>query len=79
MLGFGFILKAVLAVSVMLAALALVGAPDWLAGQEASMLMKPERALDAREAEAPAASSPAVTTPEPVVETAPAPFTPPPR
>jgi hypothetical protein len=33
MLGFGFILKAVLAVSIMLAALALVGAPDWLAEQ----------------------------------------------
>ena len=47
MLGFGFILKAVLAVSIMLAALALVGAPDWLAEQETSMPMKPEPALDA--------------------------------
>ena len=79
MLGFGFILKAVLAVSIMLAALALVGAPDWLAEQEASMPMKPEPALDAAKTEAPAAPSPAVTTPEPVVETAPAPFTPPPE
>ncbi|MGA9266577.1 MAG: penicillin-insensitive murein endopeptidase [Rhodomicrobium sp.] len=79
MLGFGFILKAVLAVSIMLAALALVGAPDWLAEQETSMPMKPEPALDAAKTEASAAPSPAVTTPEPVVETAPAPFTPSPE
>ena len=79
MLGFGFILKAVLAVSIMLAALALIGAPDWLAEQEASMPMKPEPALDAAKTEASAAPSPAVTTPEPVVETAPVPFTPPPE
>ena len=56
MLGFGFILKAVLAVSIMLAALALAGAPDWLAEQETSMPMKPEPALDAAKTEAPAAS-----------------------
>ncbi len=79
MLGFGFILKAVLAVSIMLAALALAGAPDWLAEQEASMAMKPEPALDAAKTEAPVAPSPAVTTPEPVVETAPEPFTLPPE
>jgi penicillin-insensitive murein DD-endopeptidase len=79
MRGFGFVLRAVLAVSIMFAALALVGASDWLAEQEASMPMKPEAALDAAKTEASVAPSPVATTSEPAVEAAPEPFTPPPE
>jgi penicillin-insensitive murein endopeptidase len=79
MRGFGFVLKAVLAVSIMLAALALVGAPDWVAEQEASMPVKPEPAFNAAKTEASEVPSPVVTTPEPASETASAPFTPSPE
>jgi len=79
MRGFGFVLKAVLAVSIMLAAFAIVGAPDWLAGQEASMTMKPEAALDAANTGPSLTPAPGVAAPEPAVEAAPAPFTPPPE
>ena len=79
MRGFGFVLKAVLAVSIMLAAFAIVGALDWLAEQEASMPMKPEPALDAAKTEASVAPALGVAALEPAVEAAPAPFTPPPE
>jgi penicillin-insensitive murein endopeptidase len=79
MRGFGFVLKAVLAVSTMLAAFAIVAALDRLSEQNASLPMKPEPALDAAMTEASVESAPGVAAPEPAVETAPASFTPPPE
>ncbi len=79
MRGFGFVLKAVLAVSTMLAAFAVVAAVDRLAEQEASIPMKPEPAWEAAKTEASAPPAPGVAALEPALETAPAPFTPPPE
>jgi len=68
MRGFGFVLKAVLAVSILLAVFAIVGGLDWLAEREASMPIKPEPILDAAEHKAPLMSAPSVATPEPALE-----------
>ena len=76
MRGFVFVLKAVLAVSTMLAGFAIVVALDRLSEQNASMRIKPEPALDAATTDASVEPAPA---PELAVETAPAPFTPPPE
>ena len=67
MRGFGFVLKAVLAVSMMLAGFAIVAALDQLAEQNASMPMKPELALDTATAEASVEPAPGVAAPEPAV------------
>ena len=77
MRGFGFVLKAVLAVCAMLAAFAIVAGLDRLAEQNASMIEKPEPLLDAANTEPSAAPAPGVAAP--AVEAAPAPFTPPPE
>ncbi len=79
MRGFGFVLKAVLAVSLVLAAFAAVGALDWLAEQEASAPMQPEPALHAAATEPWLEPASGAAAPVPSVETAPAPFTPSPE
>ena len=79
MRGFGFVLKAVLAVSTMLAAFAIVAALDRLSEQNVSLPMKPEPALDAAMTEASVEPAPGIAAPEPAVETAPASFTPSPE
>ena len=81
MRGFGFILKAVAAVSIMLTGFAVVGGLDRLAERETPVPSQPNPIMDAAkvEVEAPPAAAPRLAAPEPAVEPVVVGFAPPPE
>ena len=81
MRGFGFILKAVAAVSIMLTGFAVVGGLDRLAERETPVPTQPNPIMDAAkvEVEAPPAAAPRLAAPEPAVEPVVVGFAPPPE